>query len=39
MVKVFHMELQQNLWNGLWDILDNQFMTLCKLGFIMEQYS
>jgi hypothetical protein len=36
MVKVFHMELQQNLWNGLWD---KQITALCAFGFIMKQCS
>jgi hypothetical protein len=39
MVKVFHMELRQNLLNGLGDIWDSQFMALYKFWFIMDQYS
>jgi hypothetical protein len=35
-VKVCHIEFQQNLWNGLWDILKIMFAVFCPLGFSMD---
>jgi hypothetical protein len=33
-VSVSHIEFQQNLWNGIWNIWKSQFMDLRKLGLI-----
>lgn len=32
------MKFQKSLLKGLWDTWKVSFMTLCKLGFIMDQY-
>jgi hypothetical protein len=37
-LKVSHIEFQHNLWNGLWYTWKIQFMTWCKLGFIVMLY-
>jgi hypothetical protein len=37
-VEILHLEIQQDLWKGLWDTWKSQFMVLRKLGFIMNDY-
>lgn len=35
-IEVSHTEIQQNVWNDLWNTWTLQFMALSKLGSIMD---
>jgi hypothetical protein len=37
-VESSQIDFQENLWNVLWNALKRPFMTLFKLGFIMDKY-
>jgi len=35
--QIYHTEIQQNMWNSLWDTGKRQFMVLYKLRFVIDQ--